>query len=358
MRTAWLVTLGALTGCAAGGTLIGPDSEDDAGVGGEGPGMAMEDPGTPGGPAMPDGSAVPDVRCAALPDAGPTREFLHTASKVISRLGDPQHRGFDLVASADSLKQTLEGWISYSIVDKALDEEEVDVFACDAGAWRWVGTALTDDEGYFALVLAGTDRLAVGMRDLFVSVAGDRTGARFLAYVAPAGTRLIVSDVDGTLTSSENAFFETIVLGNEPDERAGAPRAYREATAKGYQLIYVTARGNRFTQPTRDWLERKGFPRGPVRLAPSFVTLPGGNTSDYKTRTFDALTASGLALAAGVGNRASDVTAYARAGLTAERIFIEMPEYADEVQPRLDANEATGFATYDELLAGHLAALP
>jgi phosphatidate phosphatase PAH1 len=277
---------------------------------------------------------------------------------VIASLGGAQHRGFDLVASADSASQTLAGWISYTVVDKALEDEDVEVFACDGGAWRSAGTARTDDEGYFVLELAGAERLAVGMRDLFVSVAGDRTGARFLGYVAPAGTRLIVSDVDGTLTSSENAFFETIVLGREPDERAGAPAAYRAVTSKGYQLVYVTARGNQFTSATRDWLDHKGFPRGPVRLSPSFVTLPGGDTSDYKSQTLAALMATGLELAAGVGNRASDVAAYAATGLAADHIFIEMPEYADEVQPLLDAQAATGFASYDELLAAHLIALP
>jgi hypothetical protein len=50
-----------------------------------------------------------------------------------------------------------------------------------------------------------------------------------------------------------------------------------------------------------------------------------------------------------VGNRASDVTAYAASGLPADRIFIELPEFADEVQSLLDAREAVGFTGYDEI---------
>src|SRR5215468_3700559 len=241
-----------------------------------------------------DAGAVPDVRCDGSPAAGKPGSFRHFTSRLIAGLGDPKHRGFDLVASTDTATQALEGWISYTVVDKALEDEDVDVFACRAGAWRKVGRARTDDEGHFALALSGDSRLPIGMRDLFVSVVGDRTGAGFLGYVAPAGTPLVVSDVDGTLTSSENAFVETIVLGIEPAAQPGAAHAFADATARGHQLVYVTARGNQFTTATRDWLDHKGFPRGPVRLAESFVTLPGSDTVDFKTRAISALTAAGF----------------------------------------------------------------
>jgi LNS2-like protein (lipin/Ned1/Smp2) len=343
MRTRWLVVSTMVAGCATGHT--GP-------VGGD-PGEIETGPAAQAGGV----ARVPDVRCAGAPVAGPAGDFRHFKNDVISHLGDARHRGFDLVTSADAPEQTLEGWISYTFADKALEDEDVELFACRAGAWRPVGTARTDDEGHFALGLSGDDRLPIGMRDLFVSVVGDRTGVGFLGYVAPRGTRLIVSDVDGTLTSSENAFLETIAFGIEPGARAGAPHAYDAATAKGYQLVYVTARGNQYTTATRDWLDHKGFPRGPVRLSPSFLTLPGGDTIDYKTRTIEALAAH-LDVAAGVGNRASDVTAYAHVGLAADRIFIELPDYASEVQPLLDAHAAIGFPSYAALLADQLSKLP
>lgn len=316
--------------------------------------------GVQSGSGKADGASrtIPDVRCAGAPEAGKAGDFRHLKNDVISYLGDPRHRGFDLVTSAGSATQTLEGWISYTIFDKALEDEDVDVFACRAGQWRRAGTARTDDEGHFALTLSGADRLPIGMRDLFVSVVGDRTGAGFLGYVAPEASPLIVSDVDGTLTSSENAFLETVVLGIEPGARAGAPHAFGAVAAKGYQPVYVTARGNQYTQATRDWLDHKGFPRGPVRLSPLFLTLPGGDTIDYKTQTIAALSAAGLELAAGVGNRASDITAYANTGIAADRTFIELPDYASEVQPQIDAHRAIGFSSYDELLAGYLTRLP
>ena len=68
-----------------------------------------------------------------------------------------------------------------------------------------------------------------GHNDPDVIVVGDRTGVAFLGFVGQDDTQLLVSDVDGTLTSSENAFVETILLGLEPDVQPGAPAAYRAA---------------------------------------------------------------------------------------------------------------------------------
>jgi phosphatidate phosphatase PAH1 len=331
MRIALAVFLVACTAPTTPVTVDPSESGDSDGGKADGPGTS---------------TAIPDVRCSGEPDAGPAGDFRHLSSEITAAVGSPRHRGFDLVATADDDTQSLEGWISYGTVDKALEDEDVDLFACRAGSWAAIGSARTDDEGHFALPLSGGARLPIAMRDVFVSVVGDRTGAAFLAYVAPADQPLIVSDVDGTLTSSENAFFETIALGIEPDAQPGAAAAYRAAALRGYQLVYVTARGSQYTTDTRQWLADKGFPRGPVRLSPSFVTLPGADTIDYKTSTVGALA---LPVAWGVGNRASDITAYTNVGLDAQSIFILSAEYASEVQPQVDAGAAIGLASYDDL---------
>ena len=292
---------------------------------------------------------MPQVRCDGAPQTGGPAGFHHVGSGVIAALGDPKHRGIDLIAAAGTASQQIEGAISYTFVDKALEDEDVELFACDAGQWSAIGTVRTDDEGRFALALTGDDRLAIGMRDLFASVAGDRTGARFLAYVAPEGVPLVVSDVDGTLTSSENAFVESLSRGIEPAARPDAAAVFLAAATRGRQLVYVTARGSQYTGATRDWLDRNHFPRGPLRLAPSFLTLPGSDTVDYKTQAMRALTAAGFSLAAGVGNRASDVSAYQNVGLAPGRIFVELPEFQDELQSMLDARAVVAFSRYDEL---------
>jgi hypothetical protein len=347
MRLALLASL-LLVACTSAAQPVGVDpGEAGDGTAAGGGGKADGD-GTSTSAAS---TAVPDVQCDGTPDAGPA------GSKIISALGDPRHRGFDLVAPASADTQSIEGWISYTIADKALEDEDVDLFACRDGQWQNIGRATTDDEGHFALPLTGDARLPIAMRDLYVSVVGDRTGVGFLGYVAPDDQPLIVSDIDGTLTSSEDAFLETITLGEEPDQQPGASDAYNDAAARGYQLIYVTARGGQYTTDTRQWLDDQGFPRGPVRLSPSFLTLPGGDTIDYKTSTITAL-AQSLTVLMGVGNRASDITAYANVGLAGDQTFIKLPEYQSEVQAQLDAGAAIGFDAYSDLQSTYIDALP
>jgi hypothetical protein len=294
---------------------------------------------------------VPDIQCPDDPDPGPAGSFNHLTSEAISALGDPVHRGFDLAAGEGIDPQIIAGAISYTVADKALEDEDVDVFACTPTGWQSLGTATTDDEGGFSISLAGAARLPLGLRDMFVSVVGDRTSARFLAYVAPDGSRVLVSDVDGTLTSSEDAFFETIALGIEPDMQPNASAAYSIAASRGVVPVFVTARGQQYTQDTRDWLAANQFPRGPLRLSPSFVTLPGGDTVAFKEAAFAGITGANLAIAVGVGNRASDVTAYQAAGVPAADTFVKLPEYQSELQDDLDSGMAIGFTDYADLEA-------
>jgi phosphatidate phosphatase PAH1 len=69
---------------------------------------------------------------------------------------------------------------------------------------------------------------------------------------------------------------------------------------------------------------------------------------DYKAGVFDALQGQ-LPIAIGVGNRATDIDAYTHAGLGGDQIFIKLPEFEGEVEARLTAGDAVGFASYDEL---------
>jgi phosphatidate phosphatase PAH1 len=185
------------------------------------------------------------------------------------------------------------------------------------------------------------------LRDLYMSVRADRSGARFLAYVAPAGTRLVVSDIDGTLTGSEAAFIKAVFYGAKVSAQAGAAEALRAANASGAQVVYVTARGDRFTDETRHWLGTHGFPRGPIRLAPSLIVKPGAATVAYKRSVLAGL--AGFSIAAGVGNRASDVSAYTDAGVPASKIFVKTSEYRGELSKALRSGAAVGFGAYSRI---------
>ncbi len=326
----------ALTGCTNVAEPVGVDPTEASGGEGKADGF---------GPVE-----LPEPICDGAPDAGDAGSWRHRYRSRLVALGEPHHRGIDLITSAGAYAQPIRGEISYGFTDKALEDEEVDLFACRAGEWRFIGSAITDDEGMFELDLSGEERLPIGIRSLYASVVGDRSGAEFLALVAPEGTELVFSDVDGTLTSSENAYPESLVTGADVGANEGAAEALGALRDRRYYPVYMTARGRRFTEDTREWLAAQGFPRGPLRLAPSLVTLPGSATVAYKAGTLEDIAAEGLVPAIGIGNRASDAEAYAQAGLASDRIFIEATEYASEDQPLIDGGECVGFESYVDLL--------
>lgn len=296
--------------------------------------------------AAPMGSLVGanSADCEAAPD-GARQPFRHARSRVLANLGAPNHRGVDLIATEGDENQTVGGKLAYTSIDKDLEDEDVEVFACAAGGWRPIATARTDGDGRFTATLRGAARLAPGLTDLYLRVPGDGTGVRFLGYVARADERVIVSDIDGTITAAESAIYKTVMLGRDIGHQPGAPQAY---AASGRTVVYVTARGDQLTEVTRRWLRAHGFPPGPVRLAKAVAVLPGKRTVAFKTATLRDLR---VPIAAGVGNRASDVIAYRNAGLAASQIFINLPEFTGELAAELAAGNATGFDHYHELLA-------
>jgi phosphatidate phosphatase PAH1 len=352
MRAIQVLLLSTLFACVVEMQRTGDDGDGNEGVqtgSGSGSGTGS---GSGSGSAT-EVSPLADVQCAGMPDTGPAGSWRHLTSRYIVELGAAHHRGIDLIASADDATQTIAGKITYGPTDKDLEDEDVEVYACLQGTWQYVATSRTNGDGRIALALTGAQRLPVGMRDLYLSVVGDRTGARFIGFVAPSDTRIVVSDVDGTLTAYENAYPESLVLGGDVAPHPGAPAALAAAAAKGYSIVYITARGDRFTQDTRDWFAAKSFPRGPVRMPSAIITMPGEETVEFKTEALAQLAA--FELAAGIGNRASDILAYTSAGLAPERIFIKLAEFEAEYATLLMEGSATGFTTYDDLRTEYIA---
>lgn len=295
---------------------------------------------------------VEDVRCDGVPDTGPATGWRNGYNDYVEALGSAYHRGNDLIASTDDVTHTITGKLTYGASDKDLQDEDVDLFACIDSRWQPLGTARTNSDGRFSLALTGDERLPAGMRDLYLSVAGDRSGAAFIGFVAPPGAPVIVSDVDGTLTESENAYPKALAIGGDVPTQPDAPAALMHAAVRGVSIIYVTARGDRFANDTRAWFAAKGFPRGPVKMPASIITLPGEDTIEFKTEALAAV--EDFELLAGIGNRATDVSAYTNAGLPPERIFIKLSEFEEELRSHLDAGDATGFAAYELLRTEHM----
>ncbi|MFT3698005.1 MAG: hypothetical protein QM831_32995 [Kofleriaceae bacterium] len=275
--------------------------------------------------------------CQIVPVTG--GKFRHRGSRLAAKMGEPRHRGIDVATSA-TVDQELVAELGYTAADKAIEDEDVEFSVCDANRWRVLGRVRTDNDGRARLVLTGTARLPVGLHQLFAAAA-DHHGAGFIAYVAPPNASTFVTDIDGTLTASENGVVRAVILKADLDDQPGASAALR-ALATTHQPIYLTARSHAYIEMTRSWLAAHGYPRGPILTAEHF-TRPG-KAFEHKRRMLAALAAAGITPLIAIGNRASDVRAYA----AVPRVFVKLPGYADEVAPLLNEHVTT-FTDYKEL---------
>jgi phosphatidate phosphatase PAH1 len=249
------------------------------------------------------------------------------ARKLQVRLwGHPHHRGIDLIAMQGA-QQVLRGETHYAqsirgtnIGDHLLEREAVDVYACRASTWTKIGNTETDGEGRFEMTLPKERQLETGLTQLYLSVVGDRSGAAFLALIAPPNTELVVSDVDGTLTESEDAFPRSLFNHAKVAANEGAAHSLQALRGRGYWIVYLTSRGQFFTEVTRKWLLDQHFPEGPLRLADRLVTLPGDETVAFKRDAMTSIIHDGLRI--GIGNRRSDEQAYTAVQVPSTPIYI------------------------------------
>jgi hypothetical protein len=270
--------------------------------------------------------------------ASPTRAWKNFGSGILAT-GAARHRGRDLFYVADAATpQWLIGKFSYGPFDIALTDEEVDVYLLRGcvGSWELMGTAVTtksgahaetegaDDSGgrvYFQLTPA--QRLAPGRHRVRFVVAGDGSSTELFVEVVPAGTRLAVLDVDGTLTTSEAAEFGALLTGQTPAAEPDAANVVAALAAKGYRPYYLTARPEWLTNRTREFLDGAGFPPGIVETTTGGSGALGNDAATFKKAALARIAGKGLTPAFALGNGDSDASAYAAANVTAaSRVFL------------------------------------
>ncbi|MCA9493260.1 MAG: hypothetical protein KC621_25185 [Myxococcales bacterium] len=142
----------------------------------------------------------------------------------------------------------------------------------------------------------------------------------------------VVSDIDETLTTSDNEWLTQIALPNtDPRMRPEADAVMWAYVQKGYRVIYVTSRGEGLRlldgttarDATERWLDDHGFPwtSDGVFLADGVGAL-GGEATDYKTDTLQGLIDAGVTIAFAYGNADTDIAAYINVGIPSDHIFL------------------------------------
>jgi hypothetical protein len=134
---------------------------------------------------------------------------------------------------------------------------------------------------------------------------------------------VVVFDIDGTLTDDE--------LSQTP--HPGAAAAVNAYVAKGYDVVYVTARWDLlFRASTESWLASNGFPTRDLYMAPGLLITEDSRV-DFKTDALADIEAATNQVLYAYGDSSSDFDAYANAGVPANQVFALQRATATSCQP-------------------------
>lgn len=235
-------------------------------------------------------------------------------------LGGPVHAAEDIVVPS---APHVAARFAYGALASALTSEPVAVFLDDCSGWRSLGEVTTDGDG--AVDVPVGEDLAPGVYEATFEVLGDASVVTGYLWSLPAGTHLAVTDIDGTLTTSDTELFLQLLNGSYvPSAYPSAAELTTTHADKGHVVVYVTGRPYYLTQRSRDWLAGLAFAPGPLHLAPSTgAALPtNGGVGDFKKAWLEDLIARGYVLDLAYGNATTDIYAYTGAGVAADQQWI------------------------------------
>lgn len=270
-------------------------------------------------------AACPDyqtpLKTPPLPEVA-RQPFSRLHNSLLAERYQPWHMVHDvLVASGQSAR--LVAKFDYDLMlHKDLEGERVHAWLFGTGmqAWEELGVHTTDSDGKLELELAPRP---VGDYRVHLQVEGDGSTADGWLTVVEPGREAVLFDIDGTLTLSDSeayADYAGVRQATPYLQAAQTVLAYRD---KGYRIIYLTARPYWVTRDGRDWLTAQGLPAWHYRtkMYGGFPTRRGtvAHKADYIRYLREEV---GLNIVRAYGNAATDITAYAEAGLPPQETWI------------------------------------
>jgi hypothetical protein len=191
----------------------------------------------------------------------------------------------------------------------------------DAKTWNQLARGTTDDTGSYDL-----DAMGYAPQDgtvVYSMLEADGSCATHYNYEIPRGSKVIVTDIDGTLTTDDSQIIMQVADDAYDPMMVGAANTMLQAwAAKGYPIVYLTARAHIYDAETRAWLDAHDFPKGPV------ITSNGTTAANdaYKTIWLHRLVDDfGWTPYAVYGNADTDITAYANLTVPLDKTFIVGP---------------------------------
>jgi hypothetical protein len=206
------------------------------------------------------------------------------------------------------------------LFSNALAGENVSLWHYDASTSMWssLGRGKTGDDGYYDL--PDTGFVASNGDPIFALLEADKTCAAHLDYMLPPGSKFIVTDIDGTLTTNDSELImEVSDESHVPAMMGAADRLMQTWSMKKYPIVYLTARPHVFRTETRGWLDMLSFPAGPVITSNGTTTAADAYKTIWLQRMINDF---GWVPVAAYGNAQTDINAYANAGIPGNQTFI------------------------------------
>ena len=252
----------------------------------------------------------------------PDEGWRHTiATPIITAAGAANHSGKDTLARPGEAP-ALPGKFSYGTISKDLEDEDVLVSLDDCTGWVSLGRFATNSDGR---ITAPAPALPTGVYEVRFQVAGDQSVTTSFLWVLPAGTHLVVSDIDATLTTNDSEVFNQILDGSYvPQTYPNAVELTKAHEDRGYVVFYMTGRPYWLSNQTRGYLAQGGFAAGPLRVADSNgdILPTEGSVGAYKLANLKAMIEAGLVVDFAYGNATTDIFAYLGAGIAADHVWI------------------------------------
>ena len=166
-----------------------------------------------------------------------------------------------------------------------------------------------------------------------------RASCQARIFLLRSDARIVISDVDGTITKSDALGHLFTMVGKDwthPDVAS----LYTHISRNGYTMVYLTSRAIGQAAYTRGYLagiiqDRFQLPDGPLIMSPDrlFTALRRevlvGNPEEFKIAALQDIRrlfpADSTPFYAGFGNRITDARAYAAVGIPTHRIFTVNP---------------------------------
>ncbi|XP_006663594.1 phosphatidate phosphatase PAH2-like [Oryza brachyantha] len=174
-------------------------------------------------------------------------------------------------------------------------------------------------------------------------------------YLWKWNTRIVISDVDGTITKSD-VLGQFMPLVGVDWSQNGVAHLFSSIKENGYQLLFLSARAISQAHLTRQFLfnlkqDGKALPDGPVVISPDglfpslYREVIRRAPHEFKISCLEAIKAlfppDSNPFYAGFGNRDTDELSYLKVGIPMGKIFIINPKGEVAVNRRVDTKSYT-----------------